>query len=299
MRITEVLVAARAPFLSATMVNVLFLTCYSGANGYVPDFFQALFVFLGTAFLHLGANTLNDFSDWDRSDRINLNASPFNGGSRNTPGLKLEKHHFAYFSLVFFSMAVVSGIIVIFAYRRPLVIVPGVLGLLAGIFYSFWGNGLQSKGIGEFIIFMGFGPLLGLGVMYVYTGELSFQWLILGIPGGMTVVIILLVNEIPDYESDLLSGKKNIAVLLGRKYIPFIAAACMLTASFFQIYIWFAGSMNKWAGIISIGSLVFGLFLLLKIYKKVIKNKKITALQGGVILWQFLTMSVGSIAFFI
>ena len=51
---------------------------------------------LGTVFVHLGANTINDYFDWDDSDRDNPYAGPFSGGSRHRMEGSVERRHFLF-----------------------------------------------------------------------------------------------------------------------------------------------------------------------------------------------------------
>ena len=68
------------------------------------DEFHLIHVLLGAFgvfFLHLGANTLNDYYDWDMSDRINRFPTPFSGGSRSRLENILTRKTFLYMSIIF------------------------------------------------------------------------------------------------------------------------------------------------------------------------------------------------------
>src|SRR4030043_586982 len=98
---------------------------------------------------------------------------------------------------------------------RPLVLLIGTVGGLCGLLYSMQPFSLQSRGIGEPIIFLAFGPLITLGIGYVALGVFKPEFFLIGIPNDLVVANILWINEFPDYEADENSGKKNIVVRMG------------------------------------------------------------------------------------
>jgi 1,4-dihydroxy-2-naphthoate octaprenyltransferase len=169
---------------------------------------------LGVFFLHLGANTLNDYFDWDMSDRINRFPTPFSGGSRSRLENILKRNHFLYMSVLFFLLAFFAGILLILM-ERPLILLIGTIGGLCGVLYSLQPFSFQSRGLGEIVIFFAFGPLITLGMGYVNFGIFKPEYFLIGIPNGFVVANILWINEFPDYEADRDSGKRNLVVRMG------------------------------------------------------------------------------------
>ncbi|MBU1219986.1 prenyltransferase [Myxococcota bacterium] len=238
----NILISTRSPFVAATFANIVFTTVLAHLCSYGIPIPLFIAVATGVLFLHLGANTANDYYDWDNSDKFNRNASPFNGGSRNNPQNVFSRGTFLTFTVIFFVAAAVLGLFVMLKYHRNLIPIYGLGGLFLGFLYSGPRGGLQSRGLGELAIFAAFGPVLSAGIFYALTGTTGLTGFIAGIPGGAAVLNILLINEIPDEDADRLGGKNNFNVRFGhRKTLMFavfndlIAAAAAFLLFFFGI----------------------------------------------------------------
>ena len=80
------------------------------------------------------------------------------------------------------------------------------------------------RGLGELTIFFCFGPLLTIGsafAMSTNTINLNYEdirnFLLIGLPLGLLTTNILFINQFPDRNSDKITGKINLVVLLGKK----------------------------------------------------------------------------------
>ena len=205
---------ARLPFITASILPALIAIIWGltrGAPFYSTHAFLAISALLA---LHVGANTTNDFFDWDRSDKINRYTTPFSGGSRARVENILSKKVFLYMAIASFTLACALGIWLTLM-DRPLVLMLGISGGLLAILYSATPLELQSRGLGETAIFLAFGPLITLGIGYASFGFLSPEFFYIGVPNGLAVANILLANEFPDFEADQKSGKRNLVVRLG------------------------------------------------------------------------------------
>ncbi|MGH8500646.1 MAG: prenyltransferase, partial [Methylococcales bacterium] len=111
------------------------------------------------------------------------------------------------------------------------VLVFGIAGALAGFFYTAPPVRLAARhGLGELAIAVTFGPLITGGIFYVITGEYSWMALLVGLPVGLLTANILLINEVPDAESDASTGKNHLVVTFGKEksiliYSLIVAAA--------------------------------------------------------------------------
>ena len=72
------------------------------------SFTGAAVTVIGVVLMHVGANTINDYFDWNTSDADNPFAGPFNGGSRSKIGDHIERKNFLIISLLW-------GVILIFS----------------------------------------------------------------------------------------------------------------------------------------------------------------------------------------
>jgi 1,4-dihydroxy-2-naphthoate octaprenyltransferase len=205
---------SRLPFVSASVLPAILGAVWCWV--YAPEFHltHAILGVLGVLFLHLGANTINDYFDWDESDRINKYPTPFSGGSRSRVENILTRNSFLAMSILFLLIALGAGG-VLFSMGRPEVFLIGAIGGLCGLLYSLKPVSLQSRGLGETVIFFAFGPLITLGMGYVIIGAFTLESFLIGVPNGFVVANILWINEFPDYEADRDAGKKNLVVRLG------------------------------------------------------------------------------------
>ena len=118
--------ALRLPFLTGSLLPVTAAT----ALAYLIDrtFFPGLFLLnaLGVAALHLGANLNNDYYDAFGSDPINLNVTPFSGGSRVIQDRELSPKTVRHLAYLLLALGVVCGGALIYL-GRPWVALVGAL----------------------------------------------------------------------------------------------------------------------------------------------------------------------------
>jgi 1,4-dihydroxy-2-naphthoate octaprenyltransferase len=240
------IIGTRLPFSSASVLPAIL----GGALGWVYhpaefNLLHAVTAVLGVLFLHLGANTINDYFDWDLSDKVNRFPTPFSGGSRCRLEHVLTRESFLFMALVFFALAAaVAAFLVLLG--KPLVSLIGTAGAFCGLLYSVRPFSLQSRGLGEPTIFLAFGPLITLGMGYAACGTFSLDFFLAGVPNGLLVANILWINEFPDVEADSSSGKRNLVVRLGTArarygYIAIVAlfyVSIVLLASFGVLPLW-------------------------------------------------------------
>ena len=226
--INSYLKALRAPFLTGSLVPVVI--------GAALAFKESVFVFsyflvtlIGVAGLHLGANLINDYYDAGGSDPINLRLTPFSGGSRVIQNGEITRETVLTMALFFFALGGFAGLWIVFK-GRPMVLVIGFLGLAAGWIYSAPPLQLMSRGWGEGVIFIAFGPLVTMGKYYVMSGSLSGLAFLLGIPQGFFITGVIWINQFPDYEADRQAGKDNLVVRLGSETSRYFYCAIMLMA---------------------------------------------------------------------
>ncbi|MBC8418307.1 MAG: 1,4-dihydroxy-2-naphthoate octaprenyltransferase [Proteobacteria bacterium] len=220
--------ALRAPFLAGSLVPVIIGSAFAfSANRFSFSLF--LLCSVGVSGLHLGANLLNDYFDDRGSDPINVRVTPFSGGSRVIQNRELTPSTVFTMALFFFAIGLGVGIWLV-CLGRPLVIPIGVLGLGAGWAYSSPPFQLMSRGWGEAVIFLAFGPLITLGTYYVMTGLLSWPAFAIGAPQGFFIAGVIWINQFPDYQADRKADKKNLVVRLGPGFSRYLYCAIMSMA---------------------------------------------------------------------
>ena len=187
-KMLSALVITRLPFLSATWIPVILgaVWAFNGGIANPGAFDWSLFgvVFLGASFLHLAANTFNDYFDWQAgTDQANNDYFlQYTGGSRAIElGIITEKGLFRLASS-FIVLAAVCGIAVMFGpWSRGLdLLYYAAAGALGGFFYTAPPLKLSARrGLGELTIGLLFGPVLTMGTVYALTGihsQAAFLW---------------------------------------------------------------------------------------------------------------------------
>jgi 1,4-dihydroxy-2-naphthoate polyprenyltransferase len=219
--------ALRLPFLTGSLYPVLVGTAlaYWAHRAWHPGLLGL--TLLGVACLHLGANLLNDYHDAFGSDPLNLHATPFSGGSRVIQRQELSPETVRKMAYAFLGLGALCGLGLI-AHGRPWVALIGLVGLAAAYFYSASPWPLMNLGLGEFAIFLAFGPPLSWGAYYVQSGHFATVGAAAGLPLGFLITAILWINQFPDLDADLAAAKRNLVTRLGLRRSRRVYAALML-----------------------------------------------------------------------
>ncbi|MDP1852610.1 MAG: 1,4-dihydroxy-2-naphthoate octaprenyltransferase [Candidatus Omnitrophota bacterium] len=235
-RLLVCLKATRAPFLTATAVPVVLGSVMAWRKTGVFNWLFFWFTFLGIALIHIGTNLANDYFDHKTgNDDINTTPTPFSGGSRVIQNKEMSAVGVLYFALVCFSLGSLVGLYLNFLIGTNVVLGLGLFGVLLAFFYTAFPIKIGYRGFGELIVGFCFGPLTVLGAYYVQAKELSILPVIAAIPVGILVLLILYINEFPDYFADKQVNKNTIVVLLGKDkavylYYVFFAVIYVFTA---------------------------------------------------------------------
>ncbi len=288
MKIKNLLVAARMPFVTASVFPAILaiVWCAFVAGKFNP--WYALLLVIGVFLVHIMANTINDYYDWNVSDASNPNVSPFNGGSRSIIGDLVPRNLFLLIAMACSVILLCIALIFILT-GRFFVLYFSLAGLLFGYFYSSPPFKMHSRGLGELFIFLAFGPVLSAAVCYVMTGVVRKEHFLVGVPAGLATAAILWINQFPDYNSDKFAGKWNLTVRLGLKasryfYLLLIISVYIATGLLicFQIFsIWSALIIILIPGIIKATGILFNNY----------KNpKKLLPAQGFTVQFQMLTV---------
>ena len=217
----SIVAITRLPFLSATWIPIIAAVIWGlNASLFQMDWTLFALIFLGGSFLHLAANTYNDYFDWT-SGTDQLNNDYFlqlSGGSRAIElGLITEKKLFQL-ATVFLALAGVLGLGIMASLDNDKfgLLYYGLAGAFSAYFYT--GTPLRlvaRKGMGELLIGLNYGPLMTMGTVFAMSGVHSWDAFMFGIPLGLLTTAILWINQFPDRASDKIAGKNHLVVVLG------------------------------------------------------------------------------------
>jgi 1,4-dihydroxy-2-naphthoate octaprenyltransferase len=160
---------------------------------------------------------VNEYFDYE-TDLLNKDFHRLSGGSRILVLGLVPKRRALYSAYSLFGLAAVIGLVLHFYFETgPLTIPLGALAILTGYFYTAEPLKLSYRSLGELAIWFTCGWLATALGYYLQTGEINAIVSLVSLPGATSVFLLILINEIPDIASDSLSGKRNLAVTLGKR----------------------------------------------------------------------------------
>ncbi len=208
----------RAPFLTVTVIPVIIGTLIAKNEGFDFKFLDFILILFGFVFLHLGTNVIAIYFDYKNgTDNINKDfIFPFTGGSRLIQNGMLKPGEVMIEAIFLFIIGIIFFIPLIFKFKIPIFIVL-IFSLISGIFYTAPPFKWAHRGLGEFLIFFCFGPLMVVSSYYIQGGLNILKPFLISIPVGLLAAAIIDINEFPDFDADNRCGKRNLIVRLGVK----------------------------------------------------------------------------------
>jgi 1,4-dihydroxy-2-naphthoate polyprenyltransferase len=215
--------AARPRTLPAAIAPVLVGTsaAVEGTDDLrVGAFLAAL---IGSVFIQIGTNLANDYSDArrgaDSMDRL--------GPVRVTASGLVAPRRVLVATWLAFAVAVAAGIYLT-AVAGPVILAVGVVSILAGVLYTGGPRPYGYEGLGEAFVFLFFGLVAVNGSYFVQVERLDWLPFALSLPVGFLATAILVVNNVRDIDTDRRTGKRTLAVRLGRARARVLYAGLLL-----------------------------------------------------------------------
>lgn len=180
--------------------------------------------------LQIGVNFANDYSDGIRGTDANRTGPARLTGSR----LVAPKKVLAV-AMVFFALAAIVGVIIVWRTQEWWMLAVGAACLLAAWFYTGGRRPYGYAGLGEVFVFIFFGLVATLGTTWVQVGKLTENAWLGAIIAGLFASAVLITNNLRDIEHDRAAGKKTLSVIIGRTwsrvlYTVMIVVAFLLLA---------------------------------------------------------------------
>lgn len=211
-----ILVLSRIPFLSPGLASLVTGLSIAIAEGYDPSWGLIWLSVGGIILIMLATYYFNEYFDYE-GDIINKTYIMFSGGSRALPDNMVPRpvaRIAGYSSIaVLFVIAVVYMLFYFEDY--PLLLPLALFGAFCGFFYSHPPFQWAYHGIGEIVIGGCYGVLAVVSGFYLASGVLNLSMLLVGLPASLSIFLVIVANEFPDYEADKAVGKRNLIVRLG------------------------------------------------------------------------------------
>src|SRR4030095_5532888 len=217
--------AVRTFSFPASMIPCLLGAMFALLYGVNISWWLMPFIAVSLLLLHAGSNVISDVDDYKRG----VDTTDTLGGSRVIPTGLLSAKEMTRFGLTLFFIAILIGLPIIF--ERGLVILWfGILGLLGGFFYTGRPIGYKYLALGDFAIFILYGPAIVAGTFFALTGTFSWVAVYASIPLGVLITGILHANNLRDIIHDRKANIKTLANVFGEgfakaEYVFLIAGA--------------------------------------------------------------------------
>ena len=220
----------RPQFLIISVMVVFLGTSVAWYHGYFNPLYCVL-ALVGLLLAHISANTLNDYFDYKSGVDLEVERTPFTGGSGILSVGLLNPVSVGRFGLICLLLAI--PIAVYFVIVRGSLLLPiVVVGALCVVLYT---THLTRWGLGEIGCGLGLGMLPVLGAYFVQSGTYTWEVVIAAMPSGILLLNGLLLYEFPDVEADEKGGKKTLPVLIGRR-----KASLLYSILLIGMYVWIA-----------------------------------------------------------
>ena len=196
---------------------------------------RALLALAVAVFLQIGVNFANDYSDGVRgTDKNRVGPSRLTGSGAAKPRTVLVV------ALVFFGLAGLAGLALTITSGYYWLLAVGAVCIAAAYLYTGGERPYGYNGLGEVFVFVFFGLVATAGTTFTQVGTVNVESWLGGVAAGLFACAVLMVNNIRDIAQDTLSGKRTLAVLVGRRTARILFAVFVtvpyLILIFFSIF---------------------------------------------------------------
>jgi 1,4-dihydroxy-2-naphthoate octaprenyltransferase len=211
------LIEIRPQYFTSTVFPVVLGTLFAMDTGLDLDPIAFSIVMLGLIAMHAAANAINDYFDFlGGTDSVNQNRSPFNGGTGLIVNGRISAREVRAGAIALFLMGEAAGIYLGLKVSIGILVL-FTIGMAMGYYYVHPRLHLSRNGLGELACGAAFGPFMGLAAFMAQGGGLSWEAVVVSLPLGLLLAAILWVNQFPDLEADMMTGKTNWVVRLGKQ----------------------------------------------------------------------------------
>ena len=219
----------RPQFLILSIVLAFLGTAAAWYDGYHINIWHALLAGIGLLLAHASVNILNDYFDFRSGIDQAAKRTPFSGGSGILPAKLLTPRQVLWLGIIALALAIPIGIYftVICGWQLlPLLVV-------AAFFILLYSPVILKRPWPEWAAGVGLGALPILGMYFVQSGAYTSHVVIACIPSAFLVHNLLLLNEFPDVEADMIANRKTMPITIGRN-----KTAVFFSAVAIAVYIW-------------------------------------------------------------
>jgi len=211
-KITAWIIATRPwSFPASTMPALVTISyVYFLKNEIASDinWFYGVLAFIGACIFQASGNLIGDYFDF----KYGVDRKESFGSSRMLVDGIFSPKTILNYGVVMLAIGILLGWF-LFIHTGPDLLWIGGIGVLTTFFYY----KLKFAAFGDLVIFIVYGPLIGLGTAFVMTNQLMWNVVLLNIPIAFLVVNILHANNMRDIRDDSRAHIRTQAMVLGMK----------------------------------------------------------------------------------
>jgi 1,4-dihydroxy-2-naphthoate octaprenyltransferase len=212
--VSKWLILTRAEVFSMTITSALVGAIIAAYDGKI-NWLYLVIVVLTLCLAHASNNLINDYFDYkqgvDTADYPRTQYAPHPIIS----GLITEKQ--LIITVLIFSFIEFLAAVYLYINVGWQAMAFAAAGFLISVFYVAPPLKLKYRGLGEFAIFLIWGPLITVGTYFVMTGQMPVKAWLASIPYGLVVMNVLLGKHLDKFDADSKKGVKTLPVVLGWK----------------------------------------------------------------------------------
>lgn len=198
--------------------------------------------------LHGATNLINDYYDVKSGvDKLDVPTAKY----RPHPLLegRFKPVQVRNFSFFLYGLVLIGGLYLA-ATRGWVILVLGMIGAGASLFYTAPPLKYKYSALGEFSVFLMWGPLMVEGAYYVQRQQFSQEAFWISIPFGALVALVLLSNNIRDIAHDKRNSIRTLPILIGKENGIRLYAALVLMAYLSILVMSLLGLLHLWSLIV-------------------------------------------------
>jgi 1,4-dihydroxy-2-naphthoate octaprenyltransferase len=226
--------------------------------------FPALAALAGALLLQIAVNLANDYFDFvkgvDTEERL--------GPPRAAATGALSTGELRFGIAVVLGLSMLIGLYLIVVGGVPILVI-GVASILSALAYSGGPFPLASNGLGDVFVFIFFGLIAVIGTYYVQSLRVIPLAVIAALPVGALITAIIVVNNFRDMETDRKSGKRTLAVMLGRRGTLIEYTALIVLAYAVPVVLIFFGGPPSFLILLPLLTLPMGIGLVQAMYTQI------------------------------
>ncbi|MHC5082788.1 MAG: 1,4-dihydroxy-2-naphthoate polyprenyltransferase [Planctomycetota bacterium] len=216
--------AARPKTLPAGIAPVLIGTAMAYVDGFFHFGIFAAIVF-AVLMIQIGTNYANDYYDFLKGADTDKRTGPVRATQAGLVSANAMRNAF----VIAIGFALLAGLYLVYKGGIPIMMI-GLVSIICGILYTAGPMALGYLGLGDMFVLAFFGPVAVGGTYYLLADQIQWPVLLAGLSPGLISTALLTINNIRDYDTDKLAGKKTLAVRFGIKFGITEYYLCLITA---------------------------------------------------------------------